>query len=250
MMALMNEPTPIMTIEEWAAFSDATTTAMAAYVPSFITPVIRVISFDEGELHGSGSYVAIDGATYLLTNEHVAAASLQRRLAHMFHGSDEVITVRGHFASISLPTDAAIARVDMSEAPAAAAAVTLSLYAPHHQTVDGELLFIAGYPGQRSQFAFNTLFSPHTPYLTQEDAEQSQVLGAHHFAVPWRPDQARSVEPRSPGLSLPPGMSGSLVWNTRRVEFHQSGRPWSPQEARVTGLVFAWSTCANWVYVT
>jgi len=64
------------------------------------------------------------------------------------------------------------------------------------------------------------------------------------------PDRAQSTVERGPCLPLPPGMSGSLVWNTRRVECAQSQRPWPPSEARVTGLMFGWSHCANWVYAT
>lgn len=167
----------------------------------------------------------------------------------MFPGSDLVYAECSDFASITAPTDAAIARIDMTSA-AAAAPVTLSLYANHHQPADGELLFIAGYPGQRSKFMFNTLFSPLAPYLIQEDMERSAMLGAHHFAMLWLPDRARSVEPSSPGLPLPPGMSGSLVWDTRRGEFLRSDRRWSPEDARVTGMAFSWSDCANWVYAT
>jgi hypothetical protein len=253
-MAGMNEQTPHMPNSEWDEVCRETTQAMAAYVPQFMTPISHEITDAEGrlegELDGTGSYLNIGNATFLLTNEHVAARLAQWRLCHMFNGSDQVFAVRGNFASVSQPVDAAIARVDMTNEAAAAGAVPLSLYANSHQAIEGELLFIAGYPGQRSAFWYGTLISPLTPYLTQEDVEQSKVLDARHFAVPWLPDRARSVSSGSPGLSLPPGMSGSLVWNTRRVEFHQSDQPWSPQEARVTGLVFSWSTCKNWVYAT
>jgi hypothetical protein len=250
MMSGMNEPTPIISRSEWDALVQETTLAMSAYVPQYLTPVSRAISADEGVLEGTGSYVKIDGAWYLLTNEHVAAAVTRGPLGHMFYGSDRVHPLRSDFATISAPTDAAIARVDTTEAPSEASAVPLSIYAPRHQAVKRELLFLTGYPGARSTFGFNTLFTPMTPYLTLEDTDQSDLLGDHHFAVPWRPDLVQSVDGRPPFMSLPHGMSGSLVWNTRRLECHLSGQLWTPQEARVTGLVFAWSTCANWVYAT
>lgn len=245
----MNEIAQGMPKSEWDDLCAATSRAMADYVPQFMTPISRVITHDYGELEGTGSYVAIDGATFLFTNEHVARAMNKKPLSHMFHGGDQVYALRADFASISAPVDAAIARVDMTNAQPAAA-VPLSLYASHHQPVEHELLFIAGYPGERSSFAFGTLSTPLTPYLTQGDVGQSSVLEDYHFAVPWLPDRAWSVEPRAPGLSLPPGMSGSLVWNTRRVEFARSQRLWSPGDARVTGLVLGWSKCANWVYAT
>lgn len=245
----MNEPTKLMSQNEWNDLCSATSQAMTGYVPKFMTPISRVISCDEGELEGTGSFLAIDGTTFLLTNEHVAAALKRQPLAVKFCGNDQFFVLRSDFAVITAPTDAAIARVDMSGA-ASATPVPLSLCANHHQPAEGELLFIAGYPGQRSKFMYKTLFSPLTPYLTQEDLAQTAVLDIHYFAVPWLPDRAWSLDERSPGLSLPPGMSGSLVWNTRRVEFLRSHRHWSPEDARVTGMVFGWSACANWVYAT
>lgn len=238
-----------MSQNEWNDLCATTSQAMADYVPKFMTPISRVISNDEGELGGTGSYLAIDGSTFVLTNEHVAVTLKRHALAVKFYGNEQFFALRSDFAGISAPTDASIAHVDMSDA-VPATPVPLSLYANHHQSVEGELLFIAGYPGQRSKFMFNTLFSPLTPYLTQEDVTQTAVLGVHHFAIPWLPGRARSLDERSPGLSLPPGMSGSLVWNTRRVEFFRSHRPWLPADARVTGMVFSWSVCANWVYAT
>lgn len=249
MIGSMNEAIKLMTESEWNAICASASQSMAEYVPRFMTPISRVLSNVEGKLEGTGSYLAVGGDAFLLTNEHVAAAMHTNPLGHMFHGSNLVHPVRSNFASISAPTDAAIARVDMSNA-IPAAAVPLSLYAERHEPEEKELLFIAGYPGQRTSFFFETLFSPLTPYLTQEDVVQTKVLGPHFFAVPWLPDRAWSSDPRSPGLSRPPGMSGSIVWNTRRLEFAQSQRDWSPEEARVTGLVFGWSDCSNWVYST
>lgn len=238
-----------MPIDEWNALCAEISGAMAHYVPQFMTPLSRILSEDEGELQGTGSYVSIDGKSFLLTNHHVAAALQRKRLGHMFNGSDLVYSLRSRFAAISPPTDAAIAPVDMTRGPDANA-VPLSRYANSHAPVDGELLFVAGYPGERSGFAFGTLFTPLAVYLAQEDVMQSAALGSHHIAIPWLPDKARSADLHGSGLPLPPGMSGSLVWNTRRRECEINGWTWSPEEARVTGLVFAWSTCSNWIYAT
>lgn len=243
----MDEQPPRVSQTEWDEVCAATVSAMGDHVQQFMTPISRILNEAEGRLEGTGSYLAIDDAAYILTNEHVAAAMRESRLGHMFYGDESVYEVRSHFASISAPTDAAIAPVDLA---ASAAAVPMSSYADRHETVKGELLYIAGYAGERSGFIFETLISPLTSYLVQEDVTQSDVLDTHHFAIPWLPGRARKAEPCAPDLSLPPGMSGSLVWNSRRVEFAQRGWPWSPGDAKVTGLVRSWSDCSTWIYAT
>ena len=236
-----------MSQTEWDDLCAATAAAMGDHIQQFMTPISRILHEAEGQLEGTGSYLAIDDEAYLLTNEHVATTIKESRLGHMFYGDESVYVVRSHFASIPEPIDVAIAPVALA---ASAAAVPLSLYADRHGSVKGELLYIAGYTGERSGFVFETLISPLTSYLVQEDVTQSAVLGAHHFAIPWLPGRAQKADPRAPDLSLPPGMSGSLVWNSRRIEFAQCGRSWSPEDARVTGLVRSWSDCSTWVYAT
>lgn len=236
-----------MSQTEWDELCAATASAMGDRIQQFMTPISRILHEAEGRLEGTGSYLALGNEAYLLTNEHVAAAIRETRLGHMFYGDESVYEVRSHFASISEPIDAAIARVHLT---ASAAAVPLSFYADRHEPAMGELLYIAGYTGERSGFIFETLISPLTSYLAQEAITQSDALGAYHFAIPWLPGRARKADFRTPDLSLPPGMSGSLVWNTRRVELALRGQSWSPEDARVTGLVRSWSDCSTWVYAT
>ena len=35
-------------------------------------------------------------------------------------------------------------------------------------------------------------------------------------------------------------MSGSLLWNTRRIEYLRDNRPWSPELAQVSGMLCRW----------
>lgn len=232
---------------EWEALCAATSSAMSDHVQQYMTPISRILRDDEGALEGTGSYLDIDGETYLLTNEHVAKTRQEYRLGHLYFPDELIHVVLSDFATITAPVDAAIAQVDLS---ATAAAVPLSLYANRHESVPGELFYIGGFAGARSKFFYNTLITPLTSYVAQEDVAQSAVLGDYHFAIPWLPDRAQKADPSAPDLSPPPGMSGSLVWNTRRVEFAQEDRAWSPSDARVTGLLRSWSTCSTWVYAT
>ncbi len=62
-----------------------------------------------------------------------------------------------------------------------------------------------------------------------------------HFGINYRPDLAKNVI-GTKGLPLPPGLSGSTVWNTRFVVAKMAGRPWTPDLAQVTGVVWGWPT--------
>jgi hypothetical protein len=41
-------------------------------------------------------------------------------------------------------------------------------------------------------------------------------------------------------LPLPPGLSGSRLWNTRFVEAKMAKIPWTPELALVTGVIWGW----------
>ncbi len=125
----------------------------------------------------------------------------------------------------------------------AAEPVPLLRIAKKHQPVPGELFFLSGYPGERSGFVFETLISFATRLVTQELPPDVTIAGLHpnYFTLNYPVGKARSVDPNNTvPLSLPPGLSGSLVWNTRRVECHAQNKEWSPELAQVTGLLCSW----------
>jgi len=51
-------------------------------------------------------------------------------------------------------------------------------------------------------------------------------------------------------LSLPDGMSGSPLWNTRYEEITRQGRSWKAEDARITGIVWGRSAKARQMYAT
>jgi hypothetical protein len=53
--------------------------------------------------------------------------------------------------------------------------------------------------------------------------------------------RAERVDPKNGvPLSLPPGLSGSLVWNTRRMECESQKKTWTPESTQVTGMLCSW----------
>jgi hypothetical protein len=119
--------------------------------------------------------------------------------------------------------------------------IPINHFSEKHNPVEGELMFMIGYSDERSDFHFGTLFLPGTPYLTQS-VDFPKEFGdiKFHFSIYYKPDLAVSVDSSARGLPKPPGMSGSLVWNTRFLETIQKGETWSPKKSCVTGIVWGW----------
>lgn len=176
-----------------------------------------------------------------------------RRLTHQFLDSDDVFALR-LCGGLGPPEDVAICRTfdePWGSGSHRADCVPPGAMASRHAPVDGELSFMIGVASAGAGFYFNTLFTRSTPYTTQERqlSPQEAAMDAHfnpafHFALLYQPDKAQKLDQSGAGLPVPGGMSGALVWNTRRVEIEAAGQKWSPLDARVTGLVWGWHSSA------
>lgn len=71
-----------------------------------------------------------------------------------------------------------------------------------------------------------------------------------HICCAWNPKLAIALLDTKGDLSLPDGMSGSPLWNTRYVEVTRAGGKWTPQDARITGIVWAHSSKACQLFAT
>lgn len=98
------------------------------------------------------------------------------------------------------------------------------------------------YAGENSTYD-GILNSNGTGYLSQEieDTGDAQI-----FEMFWEPDKTQyscgtTDEARAAvKFEEPPGLSGSLVWNTRYLEVTNAGNVWTPEDAVVTGLLRRW----------
>lgn len=243
-------PRELFTSAEWPALTTDVVNRMSAHVVPFTTPISQVLEHEYGEHWGSGSYIALARGRGLLTNEHVAAKLQTHSLGYRFHGDDHYFRFRHPCPACGAPTDAALARIDDQEwrqFPHRAMPVAPTLFAAAHAPAPSELFFLIGYSGDRAKFTFGNLVTPGTPYLTRECAlpDDTRCLPQFHYAVDYNPAHAVPVKPDGRPLPLPPGLSGSLVWNTRVVEQRLRGQRWSPEDARITGIVWGWpsNTC-------
>jgi hypothetical protein len=227
---------------------------MDVYATSFCTSVSKHLG-EHGEAWGTGSYLRLDGRTYILTNEHVASArSSTQLLLHQLLDHEDPQPIRGNHFSFQWPLDVAVLPVDASAwetTEHASKAITTDMIAIAHDPATTELLTFAGFSGERSGFHFNTLVARSTTSTAREVPlpKDDQCLSRFHFAIDYRPDLARNVV-GTQGLPCPPGFSGSAVWNTRFVESRMADKPWTPEWARVTGLVWGWPSSFGCIVAT
>jgi len=235
-----------MSPEEWNEFCVHVTCNMINNVKPFVTPISKVVSDEHGELVGSGSYVQMGNSHFLITNEHVARHVRRESLCHQFQDADVVLRCTNQFVAVAAPIDVAATRIsDNSWLHCAhnSRCIPIERFADSHNAVASELFFIIGFSGARSSFYFGALNSPATPYLARECAiPREHGDTRYHFAFDYNPEYAVQVPGPRSELPTPPGMSGSLVWNTRAVDAIQSGVEWNPSMACVTGIVWGWPT--------
>lgn len=215
--------------------------AMRDFTASFITPVCRSPEHNYGEVEGSGTFLELRNNPYLLTNEHVARARLQHRLAHFLNNGELVAAIVHPFRCVTEPEDVAVARIDLdlmeSSTKRGVPAATID---PFFRPVDGEIVFIHGYPGVQSRFsALNQGVMARTcPYATDVNTLPDGFNPTMHFAITYPMYGVRDFQGREVQLPQPPGLSGSLVWDTKFVA--SGGGNWDPIQARVCGIIWAW----------
>lgn len=240
---LREEPSPIPK-EEWDSYVAHVTQEMKEFTKPFVTPISKTIDNATGEAWGTGNYITLGQSPYLLTNEHVAEALKTHSLGHQFRDCETVFRATNPFKVFIWPLDVAVSQIDTrvwTGEPHGSAGIPEQKWALAHAPVAGEILFLKGYKGAKVPFLFDTLITNATSYSCQEmpvPPGDNRFNMRFHFALDYRPDRATALDGRD--LPLPDGFSGSLVWNTRFVEFTNNERPWSPDCAQITGLVWGW----------
>ncbi len=241
---------------QWEAHVERVTAGMRGHTLKFVTPVSQEIEHDYGELLGTGNYVQLRGQKYLLTNEHVAAASNQSPLGHQYLSNHVIFRVLNPFRVVGLPLDVAVGAIDeriWTHGTHDSAMIPESKFAIAHTPVDREILFFIGFSGQESKFSFGHLITNATSYGCQEiplPINDTRFNSRFHFALDYRPDRAKSIGTDRRGLPVPKGFSGSLVWNTRFVEHWGKQPSWTPDCAQVTGLVWGWPSSLACIVAT
>ena len=232
--------------EQWNEITSTVVDEMRQHTFPYTAAISREVSPSEGEHLGSGSYLQLRGAQYLLTNEHVARHINLYPLGHQLIKDGYAARVTNPLQVARSPYDLALTRIEnhvWSDATNQRLALPIERVAEKHNSVESEFLFTMGYSGERARFSpgLGALFSRATPYLTQESKSPPEWISEMFFALPYPPARARSVDAKGAGLPTNPGgLSGSPVWNTNFRRCNLENRRWDPSCSELTGVIFKW----------
>lgn len=228
---------------------------MAKFLWPTVTPLSCAALDDRGFALGTGNYVLIDGDFAIITNEHVIVEAESRHIGHLPGPSDDYVGCGPKFITDPWPIDLAIAQVGGKGPSADRRAITEDEFCTRFAPADDELLFFLGFPGSTATRRepvtqsniryswFGKLESVGVPILTTValvDAATLQAFDAdRHVAIHFPTRAQRSPDAPEVKLPNPKGMSGSFLWDTRFRACQRSGTDWTPQQARICGLVWA-----------
>ncbi len=241
--------TLVFTEQEWDAVLPNVVAEVTEYLRPYRTAIYEHKQDKYGNSYGdgwgSGSYLRLGARVVILTNQHVACVREDKRvLAHQFEGQEDIRAIVGDHAAFGVPLDLAVLPVDMNawaDQSNKSKAIEIDQISFAHNPAPTELLTFVGFAGEDVTFHFNTLFAKGTCSTAREVElpKDARFSPRFHFGLDYRPDLATTVVGQR-GLPLPPGLSGSTVWNTGLVEAKIAGIPWAPQMAKVAGVVWGW----------
>ena len=200
-------------------------------------------------VNGTGAFVDVDGVKVLLSNEHVIK---NEGLRHSFINHGRYVLGAYLKYAVDEPVDVGASKIrddTWAMCGEGAFAIPLSRFAQKHVTCPHEILWFAGYPGARvkqlaATYAVAQVLSTQEHIFRDGEVPHELFDPVYHFGVGYSPERAQRIDEStassSPGLSNPPGLSGSLVWNSRRLECFYADRPWDPSMALVTGIIWGW----------
>lgn len=192
---------------------------------------------------GSGSFIELNGRKYILTNQHVAKVrSSSRQLGFRFDEQDQLLRITGDHVEKDWPWDLALLPVSdeaWSSLEHRSVPVKVDQIALAHTPCPAEVFAFAGYAGERTTFVFGEMHFGATTSLAREVVPEPdrEIDPRFHFGLEYLPDRATTVVGHR-GLPCPKGLSGSTVWNTCFVEAKAQKVDWTPDLARVAGVVW------------
>jgi hypothetical protein len=233
------------------------------FVDSVVCPVHSVRHNDgrdpPGDHCGTGWFLEVNGLPRLCTCEHVACLQEKGKIGYAPAGSEFGTEVGSKFNCFPHPVDFAIADTGRmwNVFDHKGKLISEALLADRHEPVEGEFLYLQGFPGGDAK----PLYGQHnvkglSAYLHQIApppeiySEKPPFIDACHICLAWSTADAIPLNERAGHLSLPDGLSGSPLWNTRFLEAAKENREWRVSDMRVTAIVWGASFKANAVTAT
>lgn len=244
--------------------SPAQMDALVSLVNAYICPIQTIprgsTEQPPGRHYGTGWLYERDGRPFLVTCEHVSRRQRNGSVGFNCHGSELGTNVDGAFVELPFPVDAAIASIagSFGRLPHQGRCATRELTAPYCDAVQGELFYVCGFPGADARQGFGEQAVDALSVFVREEELNEEVFKEEpphpdaklHICLSWSPARATAVDGTKGALSLPDGMSGSPLWNTRYEEITRQGRTWKPEDARIAGIVWGHSAKACQIYAT
>lgn len=209
-----------------------------------IVRIIGVKTNGDKYLIGSGSLVIVNDNCFVSTNEHVTRKKESYRLIVSTY--DELEHNVTSLVEEIEPVDSSLIGFNSSD-NYISQSISTELINNSFQCVKREVLFFNGYAESNSKQLSEPLLSNPTPYLGQLDEDKIPYAGT--VEIGYRTELATMIKPNDKPLPLPPGLSGSLVWNTNFVNCLKLGLNWSPAYSRVVGQLKRWKKGSNTVIV-
>jgi hypothetical protein len=253
--------------DEWERVSCQVRDQMAKHVWPTVTSISQTDDGSRGASWGTGNYVWLRDAPYLLTNAHVVEDAVGSHLAHLPGPTDDYVGCYNAFLADPWPIDTALMRLGDEWSRTTRAAIPASNLANRYEPAQHELLFWIGFPGstatrhepvtdlnRRYTWFGSPLKSPGFPMLTQAVEESVPNLPGYdpcfHVALHYPAKALQHPGEAEREVPNPKGMSGSLLWDTRFVADTKEAIEWSPDHARVCGLIWAAHTKPEIVIAT
>ncbi len=244
-----------VTKDEWESLCADVRQRMAAHVYPFVTPISATEDLTRGWVHGTGNYLSIGKQRFIVTAGHVVEDAEGVHLCHLPGPTDAFVLCPSLMLVDPWPVDAALGKLGAEWGTASKEAIPKSWIARRLNPVPDELFFFMGFPGstaarnepitdlnRRYNWGGGLLTSPCVPFVMQAPRERLPALEDYeptkHVALHY-PAKASSG-PGMPEVDLPnpKGLSGSFLWDTKRVAALSRGRQWTPNEARVCGIIW------------
>lgn len=198
---------------------------------------------DHGLLVGSGIFVRILGATHLLTASHVLeTASRFEFLAHSNDYGTKPVPIRFPFRLQPYPLDLGFTLIDEAAvAPGAIVPWPVEALADNADHLEGDILFIHGYPGERSTWlpivngGVKAESLPLGTVVRNGETGWADFNPILHFAVEYWPEGWFDERGRTLARPNPHCLSGSAVWRANiRGRSHTE---WKATDARIVGVL-------------
>ncbi|ELB2884318.1 TPA: hypothetical protein KDZ97_001594 [Vibrio parahaemolyticus] len=233
------------------------------FVDQFICPIQFIPKGDDrsppGDHHGTGWFVEKNGVPHICTCEHVAIHQEKGTLGYAPFGGDSGVSVGSSFALEVHPLDFAIANLSKTWSVIShqGKCIPQGQISTVYQPVDGEFLYFQGFPGVDAKAGFGQQNVKGLGVFLHEVVPPEELFNEKppfdkkmHICMAWSPANATPLTEHADVLSVPSGMSGSVLWDTGLKKAKDACRDWSTDDIKAVGIVWGASSKAGVITAT